>query len=387
MESTRIDELAAQVVAWHNRNRLAQRITTDHVRAVGVVVLPFVLPPGAPDAGLAQRLDPPLLDDSVHEPVEPQPDAASDEPSAAEPAAAAAKKPTAALIVRLRVFGAGLLQRLPRRRRATGLTAAFSDDFIAPMSPQRVARFALKQGSGERPGTASWPQRVVPVDEDRQADDLSVLYLRTACIELGEHRCRVLIGRGAKPRIIGPRAWSVPRVASAAAGATLMAGVAAFGLLGGLVPLGHPSVSGDPTVLASLEPAASAPTSVASAREKESDHALASTEAAASAASSAASPSAASAPESADSPEAAGAATAAASTSVVRCRHHPRRATWSGARPPRSRASRHAAVPSCDLSCPMRCAKPPCARANACAPCHRPPANQPGPPAPCMSTP
>ena len=44
METPRINELIAQVVVWHNRHRLARRITAEHVRAIGVVVLPFVVP-------------------------------------------------------------------------------------------------------------------------------------------------------------------------------------------------------------------------------------------------------------------------------------------------------------------------------------------------------
>lgn len=159
METPRIDELINQVVSWHNRHGLARRITSTHVRSIGVVVLPFV----ASD----QRLLP-----------------------------------------------------------------AFSEDFIAPLTPKQVASFAIKHGSREHPGAASWSQRVVPVDAGHEAAELALIYLRTASIELGDHRCRVLIGPGPRPKIIGPRAWSVPRIAGASAAATAaLAGVVMGALL------------------------------------------------------------------------------------------------------------------------------------------------------------
>jgi hypothetical protein len=158
METPRIDELIAQVVAWHNRHRLARPITSAQVRSIGVVVLPFV---------------------------------------AAEASNATVSAPGQRLV------------------------PAFSEDFIAPLTPQRVASFAAKHGSRDHPGAADWSQRVVPADAGHESAELALIYLRTACIELGEHRCRVLIGAGQRPRIIGPRAWSVPRIAGASAAATM----------------------------------------------------------------------------------------------------------------------------------------------------------------------
>lgn len=158
METPRIDELIAQVVAWHNRHRLARPITSAQVRSIGVVVLPFV---------------------------------------AAEASNATVSAPGQRLV------------------------PAFSEDFIAPLTPQQVASFAAKHGSRDHPGAADWSQRVVPADAGHESAELALIYLRTACIELGEHRCRVLIGAGQRPRIIGPRAWSVPRIAGASAAATM----------------------------------------------------------------------------------------------------------------------------------------------------------------------
>lgn len=168
MESARIDELAAQAVAWHNRHRLASRVASAHVRSVGVVVLPFV-----------SR-------------------AASDSPSAGP---------------------------------FDDLEAAFSDNFIAPLTPKQVAAFALRHGSRERPGADGWPQRVVPTDAEHASAKLVLLHLRTASFESGDQRCRVLIGDGLRPEIIGPRVWSVPRIAGASAVVTAMLAGIAFSMV------------------------------------------------------------------------------------------------------------------------------------------------------------
>ena len=172
MEAPRIDELIAQVVAWHNRHGLARRIASTHVRSIGVVVLPFVSPVSATAKGSDKDLVP-----------------------------------------------------------------AFSEDFMAPLTPKQVARFAVRLGSREHPGAMSWAQRVVPVDPGHEASELVLLYLRTASIELGDHRCRVLIGSGPRPKIIGPRAWSPIRIAGASAAATA---VMASGLMASIL-LGSPA--------------------------------------------------------------------------------------------------------------------------------------------------
>jgi hypothetical protein len=168
MEAPRIDELISRVVAWHNRHGLAQRITSAHVRSIGVVVLPFV---------------------------------------ASDVSGSMSKTPGC--------------QRVP----------VFSEDFIAPLTPRQVAAFALRHGSPEHPGTATWSQRMVPADPGHESAELSLLYLRTASIELGNHRCRVLIGSGPNPQIIGPRAWSMPRIAGVSATATAVAASAVLSLV------------------------------------------------------------------------------------------------------------------------------------------------------------
>lgn len=164
MEPTRINELVAQVVAWHNRHRLARRITSAQVRSIGVVVLPFV---------------------------------STDAPEAA----------------------------------AGRLVPAFSEDFIAPLTPKQVAHFAARHGSREHPGAPGWSERVVPADAAHDASAIALLYLRTASIELGDHRCRVLIGAEPRAQTLGPRAWSAPRIAGASAALTSIVAAAVVSLL------------------------------------------------------------------------------------------------------------------------------------------------------------
>ena len=120
----------AQLVAWHNRHPLAQRITPEDVIGVGGVVLPFVV---------------------------------------ADAAASASWK-------RWPKFAWDRLLRLARRpspaANAPALKAAFSEDFIAPISPRRAADFALRHGSRERLGDPQLPQREVPADEGVPAEEV-----------------------------------------------------------------------------------------------------------------------------------------------------------------------------------------------------------------------
>ena len=166
----RSSDLAVRVAAWHNRHPLAERITPQQVLSVGWVALPFRSP-------LAVQTD-------------------------------------------------GAPDAQPRR----GWTAAFAEDFIAPLAPQRVARFAL------RCGELTAPQDGLPVREVRIERTLTThgqavtLWLQTAAIEIGGRRVRVLLAAGAAPGAIGPRLWSRTRQRAVAAVSTLMLVVAAAAL-------------------------------------------------------------------------------------------------------------------------------------------------------------
>ena len=187
MADERPQDLAARVVAWHNRHPLARRITLQQVHAMGWVALPFRAPADAPAAAAAVPRD-------------------------AAGAAAAAPADAAAPIA-------------PRR----GWRPAFTEDFIAPLAPGRVARFAARHG------TAAAPHDGLPVRQVRIALPLTAegaaatLWLETAAIELGARRVRVLVAPLHAPRAIGPRLWSRPRSAAAAAASALaLASVAAL---------------------------------------------------------------------------------------------------------------------------------------------------------------
>lgn len=192
MDDPAIHDPVARVVTWHNRHPLAQRIQPEHVSGVGVVSLPFV---------------------------------AADEP----PAKPWQRWPK---MLWQKVL---LLARRPEKPAfAPRLKAAFSEDLIAPISAKRVAAFALRHGSPERPGAADLPQREVAVDEKLASGSVVRLYLITACVEKGKGRVRVLQGSVAKAKFLGARLWEKPKTAAAAAVAVLLVAAAvAIGMMWG----------------------------------------------------------------------------------------------------------------------------------------------------------
>ncbi len=174
MDDQTFHDPTAQLVAWHNRHPLALRITPDEVSGVGVVVLPFVAVDGTASSRWTHL--PQLVWRRLRQLVKlPGPPASG---------------PT--------------------------LAAAFSEDFIPPISPRRAADFALCHGSFERIGSAELPQREVTVHADVAAETIVRLFLSTASIERGRQRSRFLISNAAAPKIIGPRLWHKRRVAIAA---------------------------------------------------------------------------------------------------------------------------------------------------------------------------
>jgi len=221
MEDLRPDALetvAARVVAWHNRHPLAHRISVEQVQSVGYVALPYLPPPDAAATGKAP------------------------------PAAAEAGAPEA-------VAGGSLRERaLARAQQAGGagedkagkgakpekpaksgkaaqsrLKAAFTEDFIAPLSPRRVARWAARHGVAAAQAPRGAPLRQVDPDPAfaGQARELQTLYVLTAAVESRGKRLRMLLSPGTDEAVLGNHLWSPPRLAGG--------GVAA---LGGLVALG-----------------------------------------------------------------------------------------------------------------------------------------------------
>lgn len=235
-----MDRLAEQVVIWHNRHPLAKRITIYDVHTIGVVALPFMRSgPAAGHGGHAHGADPrgpiePVLTDEIS----PESLAAAwdDESTVAANTNAAhldaladqespPRKPASSGIK-------GLLERLAFWRRGAGtgqhdahggqIWPAFSERFVAGLSPKSVARFAQKQGYSTQPGDATWPLRIVSMDDDMMSRGGASsggawpfeLYLMSAAIDAGSSRSRVLVGRGGQQaQILGRRCLSAPRLA------------------------------------------------------------------------------------------------------------------------------------------------------------------------------
>lgn len=250
MNSNSIDEVIARVVAWHNRHPLARRITAEQVNDIGVVALPFVttaerssgpLPAEliAPREVVEPSFAPPTLDEVLESSdiESAKPLAAASDPSLTEHAMArsseaapespfaapsAAARPWAMLDPR-RWLRAIVRLLWPGSR--AGFQRIFNEDFMPPLSPAKVARWALLHGNTTRPGGADWPLRKIAADAAMR--DLALanpgvepltLYLITAAVDTPSGRLRLLLGRsglGSVPPVIGPRALSRLRMSLA----------------------------------------------------------------------------------------------------------------------------------------------------------------------------
>jgi hypothetical protein len=154
MDRRSSDEWVARVVAWHNRHPLARHILPAQVQAMGWVMLPFT-------------------------------------------AAGSASAETS---------------------RGRGWQAAFTEKFLPPYSPRRIARWVLRHAQAAAPDVAGLPVREVLVDgRPRPADAQPVaLWVATAAIVDGVVQSRVLLGPGAPRAVLGRRLWSRPRLAAVA---------------------------------------------------------------------------------------------------------------------------------------------------------------------------
>ncbi len=175
-------DLIDRIVAWHNRNALTRRITPAQVSGIGVVALPFAAAPPA---------------------------AGDESPSAAAGPLVGGHIGTALVEIKRRLHGLCGQFRIGRKPAADAL---FDEDFIAPLQPRLVAKFARRHGELQRPGSADWPQRDIPPAAAEASTARCTRYLRTAAIEVGSTRLRILVGHGAKPAIVGPRLWSRRRL-------------------------------------------------------------------------------------------------------------------------------------------------------------------------------
>jgi hypothetical protein len=185
--------------------------------------------------------------------------AAADSALAAHVAAWHNRHPLAVRVRPAQVLGLGAVA-LPVRAAGSAarrIEPAFSESFVAPITPRQAAAFAARHGVKERPDVS--PLREVPADAAGGAA-LQTLYLRTVAIEAAGQRVRVLVAAGApgrsRPAVLGPRLWSLRRALFAAA----LGGAGSTALVAGVVGALWlvPAAPGAPVWLA-VTVAASAP--------------------------------------------------------------------------------------------------------------------------------
>ena len=180
MKDLSLHDLSARVVAWHNRHPLARRVTTANVHSVGYVVLPYLAGLGASAAAAARPATATATATATHVGAVPS----------------SAPLPTAQ----------------PAPTRAT-LEPAFSEDFIEPLLPSQVARWAALHGVALASPRADAPVRQVVPTAGADLTRLHPLWVLTAQLEVGRSRSRVLVGAGDAPAVLGRRMWSSARIA------------------------------------------------------------------------------------------------------------------------------------------------------------------------------
>lgn len=111
-------------------------------------------------------------------------------------------------------------------------SAAFSADFVAGVSPARVARWAARHAREAAAAPAGGPLKQVAVDSGRVPGGAGVVmrYVMTAAVGSPGQRTRLLIGADANAPVLGRRLWSRPRAAVAGAGVMAALGLLALGI-------------------------------------------------------------------------------------------------------------------------------------------------------------
>jgi hypothetical protein len=203
MDVFRDSELAAQVVAWHNKHPLAMRIEIDQVRGIGSVCVPLY--------GLDDPIEPSPLSSEPLGKKQSGPGKGGLRAKASQQPTDADQTPSA---LGQAMIGGSDGKTAPRKRRDTA-RAAFDEDFIDPIRPGQIARFAARYGAEHDPFEGSAPTRHVPPAPQlaSSASRVSSRYLRTVAIELPDRRVRLLVSasRWRRPVLLGPRLWSRPR--------------------------------------------------------------------------------------------------------------------------------------------------------------------------------
>lgn len=135
-------------------------------------------------------------------------------------------------------------------------TAAFSEDFIAPLSPARVARWAACHAREAAAAPTGGPLKQVALDDARVPAGTAVVtrYAMTAAVQSAGWRTRLLLGPDLHAPVLGRRLWSRPRAAAAAAGTGVLAALCLLGM-GIALPAAVPVPSGaEPPALAAAVP-------------------------------------------------------------------------------------------------------------------------------------
>jgi len=293
------DDLVARVVAWHNRNPLARRISPAQVVSVGLVSFPYWVPgaaaPGASaapaQAGGASA--PPAADPSSQaqagaaspgaaagsESQAPGAEGSTPASDASEPAGAGgpgqnglhdrlrdrarhralARAATAGPVL---PTGRGTLHAPPGPGRKSW-RAAFDENLLDPHKPSEVARWALRHGSSQRPGPSDAPVRdLEPRSGGPRGAELARVWVYTAAIDLGAQRVRVIVSPLDTRRVLGPRIVAFRRMGTWAG--MLAAGMAA-GAAVWLPDLGAGRVPVEPGPMAAAKPPPAPAAAVAAA--------------------------------------------------------------------------------------------------------------------------
>lgn len=207
-------DLAAQIAAWHNRHPFAVRVTADQVTGIGTVELPLATTSARAAGGSALRsLDAP---DDAPACVESPPAGSLRSRARAQ----GAQGPQDEIAARVQPQQAlDPLEASASRRPRQKLAAAFDEDFIEPLRPAAIARFVARHGAEHDPFEGAAPIRRIPAaGRPPPAAEVVSRFVRTAAIELGDRRVRVLVGasRWRRPQVLGPRLWSRSRITGVA---------------------------------------------------------------------------------------------------------------------------------------------------------------------------
>lgn len=216
MDELRWTELAAHVVAWHNRHPLARRIGVQHVQSLGYVMLPFAAAASAASAASAaaaattratpdgpQPLPPEAMTGSLRERAMARAQLQETAQEPAHPHSAAAHTP---------------------------VQPAFDEDFIPPHAPRTVRRWAARHAVAQTTPRGDVQVRKVAAVAGLGDHELLPRWVLTAQIEVGNARSRVLVGPGMRPAVLGRRLISPVRGLALLALPVATAGVVAWAL-------------------------------------------------------------------------------------------------------------------------------------------------------------